>query len=242
MRMQIVRARNASAWTGPTGNSTYLLPGAVPALVDAGVGAPDHIEEIAAALGGAPLALVLLTHAHPDHASGIPALAARWPGLRVLRYPDAGPGPIAAGDGALLPLPTPGHAPDHLCFFDTAAGDLYCGDLLRAGGSIVIPASQGGSVRAYLESLRRVRSLAPRRLLPAHGEIVADPGALIDEYIRHREAREAQVAGAYRAGHTTAETIAAAIYPPLPPALRRAAADTVEAHLIKLREDGVLPP
>lgn len=241
MTVQIIRARNVSAWTGPTGNNTYLLPGAVPALVDAGVGAPEHIEEVAAALGGAPLALVLLTHAHPDHASGIPALAARWPGLRVLRHPDAGPGPIAAGSGTLLPVPTPGHAPDHLCFLDTGAGDLYCGDLLRAGGSIVIPASQGGSVRAYLESLRRVRSLAPRRLLPGHGEVIDDPLPLIDQYIRHREEREAQVAEAFRAGHTTPEAIAAAIYPALSPALLRAAADTVHAHLIKLQEDGSLP-
>ena len=36
---------------------------------------------------------------------------------------------------------------------------------------MVIPGSRGGSLRAYLESLERVRALSPTRLLPAHGAI-----------------------------------------------------------------------
>ena len=31
----LLPAHNASAWTGPTGNNTYLLPGRVPTLIDA---------------------------------------------------------------------------------------------------------------------------------------------------------------------------------------------------------------
>ena len=62
--------------------------------------------------------------------------------------------PVPAGDGTLEIVPTPGHAPDHLCFFDREAGDLYCGDLARRGGTIVIPARKGGDLRAYLASLQ----------------------------------------------------------------------------------------
>lgn len=133
MSVRLIRARNASAWTGRHGNNTYLLSGA--------------------------------------------------PGARTRRHPFEENGPFPAGDGQLLPLHTPGHAPDHVSFFEPSARDLHCGDLIRTGGSIVIPASQGGSVRLYLESLRLMRDLAPRRLLPGHGDIVDQPAPLIEQFI-----------------------------------------------------------
>ena len=113
-------------------------------------------EAVAQALNGAPLVRVLVTHWHPDHVKGLPALRDRWSGLVVV---DAAGEPVPAGDGQLEIIPTPGHSPDHLCFFDREAGDLYCGDLARKGGTIVIPARKGGDLRAYLASLQLVRDL-----------------------------------------------------------------------------------
>lgn len=210
----------------------------MPALVDAGVGQPEHVEAVAAALGGRALARVLVTHGHSDHVKGIPALQARWPAVDVWRAPRFADGMLVeAGDTTLRVIHTPGHAPDHVCFFDEGAGDLYCGDLARLGGTIVIPARQGGDLRAYLASLRRVRDLAPRRLLPGHGPIIDDPRTLIDQYIRHRQEREQQVRDALQDGCRTAVEIAERIYGPMPDTLARAAVDTIEAHLIKLRSD-----
>jgi hydroxyacylglutathione hydrolase len=236
----LLSAGNASAWTGPTGNNTWLLPGSSPALVDAGVGNPQHLSALAAALEGVPLSAVLVTHGHPDHASGLPAVLERWPGAAVVRFPGttSGSPPVDTGIVKLTPLHTPGHAADHLSFFDEANGDLYCGDLVRMGASIVIPASRGGHLAQYLASLRRVRALGPRRLLPGHGPIVSDPPAVIDEYLRHRESRERQVIEALRAGPTTPEQIASRIYSNLAAQLLPAAADSVLAHLIKLQEEG----
>ena len=230
----LLSARNPSEWTGPTGNNTWLLRGKVPALIDAGTGDADHVASIERALDGRPLAVVFITHGHPDHAGGLPALRARWPALRVV---DAAMDPQPAGDTVLEIVPTPGHAPDHLCFFDAPSGDLYCGDLARRGGSIVIPARKGGNLRDYLASLHRVRALAPRRLLPGHGPVVDDPIALIDDYLAHRAARERQIVDAIADGARTPEEIVARVYAGLSEGLRRAAIETVEAHLQKLEEE-----
>jgi glyoxylase-like metal-dependent hydrolase (beta-lactamase superfamily II) len=245
----LIPAGNPSPWTGPTGNNTYLLDGAIPTLIDAGVGHPDHVAGIARALAGRPLAQVLITHRHPDHVAGVPALAARWPGVRV-RALGSGAVPAAgmledgeqvrAGDGTLRALGTPGHAVDHCCFVaeDTGAVEVYCGDLIRAGGTIVIAASRGGDLRAYLESLKRIRALGARRLWPGHGPAIDDPPAAIDAYAKHRAEREGQVLGALRDGCATPAAIAARIYSGLHQALEAAAADTVLAHLVKLESEG----
>jgi glyoxylase-like metal-dependent hydrolase (beta-lactamase superfamily II) len=235
MTPTLIPAGNPSEWTGPTGNNTWLIRGREPALVDAGTGLAAHVDAVARALDGAPLVRVLITHWHPDHVSGLPALKDRWKRLIVVE--SAGP-PVPAGDGWLEIVPTPGHAPDHLCFFDRQSGDVYCGDLARRGGTIVIPASKGGDLRAYLASLGRVRDLNPRRLLPGHGPIIDDPTALIAEYVTHREQREQQILKAILDGARTVPDIVRRVYPALPASLSDAAAESVRAHLVKLRDEG----
>ena len=68
------------------GNNTWLLDGALPALVDAGVGAPAHLDAIAAALAGRPLARVLVTHGFTDLVT--PYYASQ---LLLNQLPDLGP-------------------------------------------------------------------------------------------------------------------------------------------------------
>lgn len=239
--MLSISAGNPSPWTGPDGNNTYLLTGAVPTLIDAGVGEPAHIEAVATALGGVALAQILITHSHSDHARGVPALTRQWPEASVRNLaPDAcvDDESIAAGDTMLRALHTPGHAPDHFCFLDETTRDVFCGDLARRGGTIVIPASAGGNLVQYLASLRRIRALQPRRLLPGHGPVIDDAVRLIDEYVQHRVEREAQVLAGLRSGATSVDALVQRIYTNLHPTVVRAAADSLLAHLIKLRDEG----
>ena len=241
--MLSIPAGNPSPWTGPEGNNTYLLSGSVPTLIDAGVGEPSHIDAVARALAGVPLAQILITHSHPDHARGVPALMSRWPGVLVRNLaPDqcVDNESIAAGDMTLRALLTPGHAPDHFCFLDEPTGDVYCGDLARLGGTIVVPASAGGSLVQYLDSLRRIRALSPRRLLPGHGPVIDDPVTLIDKYLAHRAEREAQVLDALRSGSSSIDALVERIYTNLHPTVVRAARDSMLAHLVKLRDEGLV--
>jgi len=87
----VLDACNPSPMTGD-GNNTYLVVDAGDGvLIDAGVGHPDHLSELARSLtdAGAALASVAVTHGHTDHASGAPAIRSRSPGKSSVFHPGA---------------------------------------------------------------------------------------------------------------------------------------------------------
>ncbi len=244
-------AHNPGPMTG-RGNTTWLIPGRKATLIDAGTGDPRHLEELEAALGGARLARVLVTHAHVDHASGAAAIQQRMPGVRFSKMPwsardsryavawdTIGDGDqLEAGDSTLTAIHTPGHAPDHLCFWHEPSRTLFCGDLAVRGTTVVIPASAGGDLSEYIASLERVLALAPSRLLPAHGPVIDNPEGLLRNYLEHRREREEQVLGALAAGDTSAHAVVARLYEGLSPPLVPMARESVTAHLLKLEREG----
>lgn len=246
-----IHAANPGPYTGD-GNWTYLLPGNPPLLIDAGVGHASQLDALAHAVPDGP-ARVLVTHAHSDHASGAPAIAARWAGTEFFKMPwpekDAAVGVaylpvddgqrLQTGAGELEVIHTPGHAPDHVVLWHVASRTLFGGDLLQLGNTVGIPARSGGDLTAYLKSLKRVRALDPVRVWPAHGPVIDSPVALIDQYLAHRHHRETQVLSALEAGVDTADDITARIYPGLTAGLLPLARESVLAHLVKLEHDGL---
>lgn len=243
-------AANPGPFTG-AGNWTYCFPGPAPVLFDAGVGAASHLDALAAAAPKGP-ALVVVSHAHPDHASGVPAIASRWPAARFAKIPWPGRDDeaiewqtltdgqtIESGEGPLAVLHTPGHAPDHVVLWHEGSRTLFGADLMQLGNTVVIPAERGGDLAAYLRSLRRIRALTPARVLPAHGPPIDDPAALIDQYLQHRHHREVQILTALEGGLQTVDAITERIYVGLTPPLIPLAQQNVLAHLIKLDQEGL---
>jgi glyoxylase-like metal-dependent hydrolase (beta-lactamase superfamily II) len=246
-----VHAFNPGPMTG-SGNWTWLIRGRVPTLIDAGTGEPRHLDAVDDALAGERLAQVLVTHAHVDHASGVVALAGRFPGIRFFKMPwterdGRWPAPwepladdqsIDAGDEALRVVHTPGHAPDHLCFWHERSRTLFSGDLAVKGTTVYIPPNLKGDLADYLASLERVRALRPARLLPGHGPVIDDPEEILLGYLEHRREREQQILSALREFDATPDALVPLIYRGLKENLFQVARETVLAHLLKLEREG----
>jgi glyoxylase-like metal-dependent hydrolase (beta-lactamase superfamily II) len=247
-RVTRVLAPNPSLMT-LEGTNTYVVaaPGADTAVViDPGPPDRGHVDRVIGATLGRAVELVLLTHTHLDHAEGAAALAARSGApLAALdsEWATAGAPSLAAdqrvraGGVVLEPLPTPGHAADHCCFWLEAERAMFTGDHILGRGTTVVE-WPGGDMTSYLASLEAVRSFAPDRLYPGHGPLVDDPAATIRGYIDHRMEREAQVIEALEAGERTPAGMVRRIYSDVDPALHRFAELSVRAHLVKLVREG----
>lgn len=223
MDFLLIRANNAGPLT-LEGTNTYVVGGTV---VDPGPNDAQHLESVLAA---GPLERILLTHHHPDHSAGAQRLS-ELSGGPVLAF-GAG---LSDGDrvGGLVAVHTPGHAPDHLSFWDPADRTLLSGDLIAGRGSIMV-APPEGNLEAYVTSLKRIRALSPVRILPGHGPEVSDAAAKIEEYVAHREEREARVVAALRSGASSIEEVVALAYADVSPWMRRYAELSARAHLEKL--------
>jgi glyoxylase-like metal-dependent hydrolase (beta-lactamase superfamily II) len=246
----VVLGQNPGLQTGP-GTNTYLLGGERLVLIDTGEGVPAYnalLKEAVKASKGR-LSLILVTHGHRDHIGGIRAVRRMYPDAVARKFPGGEPPstfqPIAADeqirlDGITLKaIHTPGHAPDHLCFYWVEERALFSGDLILGEGTAVMP-RDGGSLTDYLTSLERLRSIDIHRIYPGHGPAIQDPQAKITEYIEHRRMRERQVLDALHAGARTVPEMVARIYTDVPKAFHRLAEESVWNHLVKLEgEDHV---
>jgi len=254
-RVATVLGHNPSAFTGP-GTNTYIVgSGRRPLLLDTGQGVAIWAELLVAALkelaDSSALDKIVLTHAHVDHIGGVRQAHEKFGALEVLKMPwpghdeSAGAAITAIGDGdvvtvegaTLQAVHTPGHAPDHLCYYLGEERALFTGDVVLGAGTTVIP-DDTGDLSEYMDSLRRLLELDLETIYPAHGPVIRKPKEKIREYIAHRELRERQVLDALADGPLEVMAMVKKIYFDVPEFLHQAAASSMRSHLKKLRKEG----
>jgi glyoxylase-like metal-dependent hydrolase (beta-lactamase superfamily II) len=214
------------------GTNTYVVedpetPDSGAWVIDPGPADEEHIAAVRRACderGG--LAGILLTHSHGDHSDGV--------GMLDAPLID----PADSGRAGLTAVSTPGHAPDHVCFIREHV--CFTGDLVLGEGSTIVP-PDGGSLVAYLDSLRKLQELDLELLCPGHGPWLADPQAKLAEYVDHRLDRERKLLAGLERGERSKAKLLDEAWDDVPEPLRPAAAMAMEAHLEKLASEGRLP-
>ncbi len=240
-------ASNPSHMTGP-GTNTYLVGIDEVAVIDPGPDDPKHVAAIVGASMHERVRWVLLTHTHPDHSPATAALV-RATGAEVLAFNKRGTDLAvdrAIGEGDTIDgtefrlevLHTPGHAPNHLCFFLDEERVLFTGDTILDGMYSVVSPDTGGDMAKYIATLERLKKMRLSRIAPGHGDVIEEPRARIDDYLKHRLTREKQILGVLKQGPARIKAIVATLYPDLAEPLVDVAGKQVHAHLRKLRAEG----
>ena len=225
------------------GTNTWVLQGSGSDemdIVDPGPEDDAHNDRIAA-LGKIPL--VLISHKHEDHTGAVDKIVDRTGA--VVRSVGSGflrglGGPLTDGeviDAAglrITVMATPGHTADSVSFLLDDA--VLTADTVLGRGTTVID-KEDGNLRAYLESLQRLRGVGHRTVLPGHGPDLADLAAVSDMYLAHREERLDQVRAALRelGDDATARQIVEHVYTDVDEKLWDAAEWSVQAQVDYLR-------
>lgn len=245
-------APNPSMMTGP-GTNTYLFGSSAIAVVDPGPNLDEHIERIVA-IAGAPIRWILVTHTHPDHSPAARPLA-RLAGAELLgipapdgRHQDGSFEPdrvladgdtLVSDDFELEAVHTPGHASNHLCYRHAETNWLLAGDLIIDGSTVVIDPPDG-DMKAYIESLRRIKVMGCEAILPGHGDRIDDPARVINWIIDHRMERENKVVAALRERPgSSPRDLVPQVYRDVAEHLFELAERSLLAHLLKLEAEGV---
>ncbi|BBY03075.1 MBL fold metallo-hydrolase [Mycobacterium seoulense] len=221
------------------GTNTWVLRGEGSdemVVVDPG---PDDDEHLARVAGLGRITLVLISHRHGDHTDGIDKLVERT-GATVR---SAGSGFLRGFGGHLTDgemidaaglkikaMATPGHTADSFSFVLDDA--VLTADSVLGRGTTVID-KEDGSLADYLESLRRLRGLGPRTVLPGHGPDLPDLQAVASGYLKHRRERLEQVRAALRdiGDDATARQVVEHVYVDVDEKLWDAAEWSVQAQL-----------
>jgi len=261
-----VTAPNSGPYTF-TGTNTFLVGVDRLVVIDPGPADSRHLRALLKAIDGRPVEAILLTHTHRDH-SGLARRLRRKTGAPIWSngphrlYREAGrlerlllsrscdfkliPDEVLAEgstleiDGiTLTAMPTPGHCANHFAFSVAGSPYLFIGDHVMGWSSTVV-APPDGNMADYLQSLENVIVSPFTYYLPAHGGPIPEGRKYARQLLAHRLDRNQQVLDGVADGARTVSALVRRIYQGLAPALRPAAAKTVEAHLDYLVARGEL--
>ena len=245
-----ITAGNASVFTGP-GTNTYLVGMDEVTVVDPGPALDSNIEAIVGASGTTKQ--IVVTHTHPDHSPGVKLLqeAIDVPAYGLITETTKDQDKTFHPkkfllDGDLLEeeeftlevIHTPGHASNHLCYLVKEEGLIITGDHIMNGSTVVI-SPPDGNMKHYIESLEKLKNYDLKSIAPGHGEVMKEPQLVAEWIIKHRLEREEKVADALRkAGKGSSDSLVEDVYNDVDPSLFPIAKWSLQAHLLKLADDG----
>ena len=131
-------------------------------------------------------------------------------------------------------LEVPGHDQGQLALMPDNRAWCIVGDLIQGIGTVVVAKPEGHMGR-YYASLKKIIALAPRAIYPSHGGGMGSVFRL-EETLRHRQMREAQIQGFLAEGKTPDEMLPL-LYKDVDTRLWPLARANIESHLDKLREE-----
>ena len=247
-----ITAGNPGMFTGP-GTNTYLIGDEEVTVIDPGPALHEHIEVIIQA--SANIKQILLTHTHPDHSPGtrllqdnidVPVFALITENSKdqdITFTPERIliDGEIIANEYySIEVIHTPGHASNHLCYLLKDEKLLFTGDHIMDGSTVVI-APPDGSMQDYIDSLAKLKEYDLNKIAPGHGELIDEPYAVVDWIIKHRFERESKVIDVLKQ-HNSGDlnTLVKDIYADVDSMLHPVAKWSLESHLVKLMDEGVV--
>ena len=143
---------------------------------------------------------------------------------------------------------TPGHSPGSICLYHAAERLLFAGDhllktitpnpVLQAFPDFFGERFQG--LVQYFDSLKKLEQFPIARILPGHGEEIADRDERIREVREHSERRKARLLDLLRQGELTIMQAKEGLFPGLPDAQTLLALFDVIGHLDMLRREGAV--
>ena len=235
---------------GHSAPRVYFVAGKQGALIDSAYGEEDiantYIEYVREH-SGIKIKYIIVTHAHPDHISGVTSLKRKTGAQFLLHSDEVTDIPVdkRVKDGDIISLGgvdlevvhTPGHNPGHMCLYIRKSRILFSGDHVLSKTTTALQ-PPWGDMAQYIESLRKLLKYDIDLMLPAHGPPITEPRKRIEELIRHRIEREEQVFRLLKNGKTTVKAITAEIYPELSGFFSAVAKGQTYAHLVKLQKEG----
>ena len=241
-RATCVLAPNPGMMTLDGTNTWVLREGARSVVVDPGPLDELHLAAVREVSGD--VAVVLLTHGHPDHSQAARAFAESVGcGVRALdpefRLGSEGlhDGDVVSVDGLEVHIVgTPGHTSDSLSFVLPQEKAVLTGDTVLGRGTTVV-AHPDGKLGAYLDSLQRLHALAEAheidRVWPGHGPAIDDALGALTYYLDHRQQRLDQVRAALDVlgPEATPRAVVEHVYTEVDPVLWGAAELSVRAQL-----------
>lgn len=237
-----ILAMNPGPRTG-LGTNTYMVGIDEIAVIDPGPMDQGHLDAIIGC-GGDLIRWILVTNADDEHAGAVPELA-KQTGAIVMAMCDIDCDEVLKDGqqlvGTEFRLTTkhlPGPSGKNVGFMLEEERMLISGDLIVDGPSVGLNAPPDGDMAAYLESLESLKKLRLKRIAPAHGYVIEEPKVIVQEYIDHRLAREAEILKALGKDTMRVEDVVASVYGEVDEDIAELAANNVLAHLIKLRSDG----